>query len=225
MRGRGTLAQMEDEQAAPGRTHSFTIDRYGKEGFLQLSLEAAVSMQSHSTDSERIAATLKDEEDQAPLQPSMLNSTDSIRGVMLEKDEPAVGLHEWKESKQDLERKESEQDVIINAMRAFVKYLERNVSSSEDDTNILRKTREKVMGSYGEDKTVLRTIIENVVKRSFTRFVRMMTCIIWLIQKWRTRENAKVKYFWKHPVGIEPYVLKEVSRIVLKQKTSILFFH
>lgn len=43
MRGRGTLAQMEDRQVAARRTQSSISDPYGKESFLQSSQEADVS--------------------------------------------------------------------------------------------------------------------------------------------------------------------------------------
>lgn len=94
MRERGTVLQMEDRQAAAGRTKSSISDPYRKEGLLPLSQEAALSVQIHSRDFERLSATLKDKDNQAPSKPCRLGTTDMVRGLMSERGEHIVQLNE-----------------------------------------------------------------------------------------------------------------------------------
>lgn len=51
--------QMEDRQAAEGRTQSSVDGQYGNKDFLQLSQGASISMQMRSMVSKQFSATLK----------------------------------------------------------------------------------------------------------------------------------------------------------------------
>lgn len=61
MRGRGTAVQIEDRQTGAGRKQSSISDSYGKKGFLKFLQEAAISVQTGTTDPEQLLATLEDE--------------------------------------------------------------------------------------------------------------------------------------------------------------------
>lgn len=58
MRGRSTLVETEEKQAAAGRTQSSVSKPYGKDGFMQLWQKAAVSLRMQSTDSERFSTAV-----------------------------------------------------------------------------------------------------------------------------------------------------------------------
>lgn len=70
---------MKDKQAAAGRTQSSICHPYSKKLSRQLSQEAAVSVQMQSTDSERLSATLEDEDVQAPSMKSMLGTVQKVQ--------------------------------------------------------------------------------------------------------------------------------------------------
>lgn len=52
-----------------------------------------------------------------------------------------------------------------------------------------------MMGSYGEEKTVVRRRIEQVAKVVPKRFIRMVICMSRTIPKYHTREILKLKPF------------------------------
>lgn len=53
-------------------------------------------------------------------------------------------------TQEDLERKVPEQELTIEAMTGSLKELERKLRSLQEAINLLPKTNEEVIGSYGE---------------------------------------------------------------------------
>lgn len=102
--------------------------------------EAAVSVQMHTTDSERLSSTLEDQNFQASWQPSMLFTTDRVKALMYKPDPLVVCLNEYKVSKENLERKLSEEKLIMKAILESVKKLERKESSLQEEINLLQMT-------------------------------------------------------------------------------------
>lgn len=141
-------------------------------------------MKMCSTDSERMSATLEYNDVQDSSQPSILGTTDRVSDLMAESDELFVRLNEYKASNNNLQRKVFEQIVIMKAMTGSFKQLKRELNYIYDEINLLQKTDEEVLGSYGEDNTVVRRRIEKVAKSVPTIFVGMVMCISKAIPKW-----------------------------------------
>lgn len=80
-------------------------------------------------------------------------------------------------SKENLELKLSERDIIVKEMTMFVKHLEEKPNPFENDKRLLEKTNKEMMRSYGEQNMVVRRSVGELVKSAVTRFVVMATCI------------------------------------------------
>lgn len=76
-----------------------------------------------------------------------------------------------------------------------MKQLERKVRSLQYESYLLQKTNEEVIGSSGEEKTVVRNKIEKVAKIVPTRFVGMFICISRAISKWCKRGIFELNQF------------------------------
>lgn len=153
-----------------------------------------MSLRMHGTDSELLPAILKDDDIQTPLQRTMSGTTDRVVGLMAERDELIVRLDKYNVSKKNLERKVFEEEVIIRSMTGSMKQLERKVSSSRDEINLLQKTNEEVTVIYDEEKTVLRKRITKVAKSVSTLMIRIVMCVSKTTLKWCTRELSKLKH-------------------------------
>lgn len=70
-------------------------------------------MQTRSTDSRRLSATLEDESVQIPSQPSMLGATYKVRVLIAKQDELIVRFNEYTVCKENLKRKVFAQEIII----------------------------------------------------------------------------------------------------------------
>lgn len=102
-----------------------------------------------------------------------------------------VELIEYKLSDKQLERKGSEQDFISKAVLGSVKQLENKVRSVQEEVNLLLKTNEEVLDSYGEDQIAVKIRIENVAESAPTRLVGMVMCIGRASLKWCTRKISE----------------------------------
>lgn len=88
-----------------------------------------------------------------------------------ERDELLLPLRNYKVSKENLERKLSEQEVIVEVMVASVKQPEKKVSSMENKKILLQKRKQLLMGTYGRQNIVIRTSVEKLIKTVPTRFI------------------------------------------------------
>lgn len=190
MRGGGRFVEEELVRSATRRTESSGSDRV-----LQCSEEATVTMRMRSTDSERLSRRLEDEFGNNAPSLSTEEAADRVVELTAEKDELVVRVNDYKVARENLERKLSEQDVILKAMTASVKNLEKTVSSLEEENRLLKKTNEELTATYGGQKTVVGKSVEKLVKSVPTRFVGMAMCISRAIPKWCAREICELDYF------------------------------
>lgn len=117
---------------------------------------------------------------------------------MAERDEFVVRMNEYKVFNENPEKKASEQDDFIKPMTGLVKQLERNASTSQDEIHWLQKTSEQVIGSYAEDKIVVKRRIRKVAKNVSTPFVAMVMCTSQAILKCRMQKISELEYFGEH---------------------------
>lgn len=96
-----------------------------------------------------------------------------------------------------LERKTSETGATVKPITEFVKLLEVNLSSLQDEISLLAMTREEEMGSYGEQKTVARRRIEKVTEIFLSRFVGMVVCVSRAIPDWYKPDILELKNYGK----------------------------
>lgn len=94
MRGTGSFVSKDDRRAATDRTGLSVSGSYGRQGFLYLPQEAAVSVQMRSTGSEKLPAAIEESDDKIPSLPSFQAGTDRGREVTAEWDELVVRLNE-----------------------------------------------------------------------------------------------------------------------------------
>lgn len=81
MKRRATVEQLESRKTAAGQAQSYIFDQYDREGFSQLSQEAAASILMHITDSEQLNSSSEDEDVQKPSQSSILAIAGRARGL------------------------------------------------------------------------------------------------------------------------------------------------
>lgn len=107
----------------------------------------------HRTDSERLSATLEYENVQVPSPPGMLRATNCNRAIIPERDELVVSLNKYNMCEETIERKISEQKVIIRAMNWCVEQLKCRRARCRTRSTYYKRLM-KTMGSYGEVKPV-----------------------------------------------------------------------
>lgn len=96
-----------------------------------------------------------------------------------------------------LELKVLKQKVILKVMNASVKKLEMNECFLPDENRLLREV-EEVVTCLGEQKTVVRRSLVELVKTVATHFVGTAICIKRAIPKWYFREIFELDYFRRH---------------------------
>lgn len=96
---------------------------YGKDCFLQLSQEAAVSVQIHSSYLERFSTTLQNCNVQTTSQLSILGRSDTDRDLRSERNDLVLQLNEYKVLKEYLKRQISEQELFVKITPASMKQL------------------------------------------------------------------------------------------------------
>lgn len=82
----------------------------------------------------------------------MLCATEMVGGLMAEETELDPWLVEYKVFKKNLQRKVSEQSVIIKAIKRSVKQLQRKLSTLQDENSLLRRAKVEVRDSFGKEK-------------------------------------------------------------------------
>lgn len=68
----------------------------------------------------------------------------------------------------------SEQELIVEALKIFVKHMESKLYSSQDETRFLQQINEELMIRYCEQQTVVGRCVKKLRKRFATRFVGTM---------------------------------------------------
>lgn len=134
-------------------------------------------MRTGTTASERSFSMDEEEDDEierSRLVEDMMNCEAALR---MENDQMSGHLNEYKIAKENLEKKVSEQEVIIKVMTASVQQPEKRIGKLESDTKLLQKTIEKLMESYGKRTAVEGKVGDRLVKSVGNRFVGVAICI------------------------------------------------
>lgn len=96
-----------------------------------------------------------------------------------------------------MERRVSEQHVILNAMKGSVKHLENKLSLLENEKSLLEKTTIKRMRRYSEKNTVVRRRVCRLAKSVATCFRWTTMCISRPIPKKVLKDRSVLEHFSK----------------------------
>lgn len=190
-RGEDLVDPRKEEERHRGE--SSLSDPFGEERCIPCSQEEAISMRTGTTASERLFSRGEEKGDEIERSRSVEDMMNWEALLRMENDQMAGRLNEYKMAKENLERKVSEQELIIKAITASVQQLENRIGKLESDSKLLQKTNDEIMESYGKQAAVEGKVEDRLVKSVSRRFVGVAISISNVIPKWCGREVSELE--------------------------------